>query len=75
MRWHASACNVPHPPIHNVTGELVNNIPSVASEVVYEEIQELTVCHHAKDSRDHTAVMELEENCAYHASTNVENNQ
>ncbi len=52
----------------------MSNIPSVASEVVYDEIEELTV-RHTKYSGDHTAALELEENCAYHASTYGEHNQ
>ncbi len=52
----------------------MNNIPFIASEVVYEEVQEVTV-RHTKDSKDHTAALELKENCAYHASTYREHNQ
>ncbi len=70
----ASSCNAPQPRIHDKAGKPVNNIPLVASEVVYDEVQELTV-RHTKDSGDHTAALELEENCAYHASTYGEHNQ
>ncbi len=56
----ASSCNALQPPIHdkeNVSGKPVNNIPFIASEVVYEEVQEVTV-RHTKDSKDHTAALD-----------------
>ena len=69
-----SFSNVSQPRIQNKDNVPGSNIPSFASEVVYDEIEELAV-RHTKDSGDHTAALELEENCAYHASTYGEHNQ